>query len=102
MAEDGFDCGTDNNLSEPNMINFLQNYYAPESGAAVIVGDNGEVTILPPGTGDTRIAAITLPKSATAAAQAGTGVTISIPNCLNRTDETDLRKIEEWIKQISQ
>jgi hypothetical protein len=102
MAEDGFDCGTDNNLSEPNMINFLQNYYAPESGAAVIVGDNGEVTILPPGTGDTRIAAITLPKSATAAAQAGPGDTISIPNCLNRTDETDLRKIEEWIKQISQ
>jgi len=102
MAEDGFDCGSDNDLSEPDMINFLQNYYAPESGAAVIVGDDGEVTILPPGTGDTRIAAITLPESATAAAQAGTGVTISIPNCLNRTDETDLRKIEEWIKQISQ
>jgi hypothetical protein len=101
MAEDGFDCGTDRNLSEPDMVNFLQNYYAPESGAAIIIGDDGDVTILPPGTGD-RIAAITLPESATAAAQAGTGVTISIPNCLNRTDETDLRKVEEWIKQISQ
>jgi hypothetical protein len=102
MAEDGFDCGSDRDLTEPDMINFLQNYYAPESGAAIIVGDDGDVTILPPGTGDTQIAAITLPESATAAAQAGTGVTISIPNCLNRTDEADLRKVEEWIKQISQ
>ena len=102
MAEDGFDCGTDNDLTGPDMINFLQNYYAPESGAAIIIGDDGDVTILPPGTSDTQIAAITLPESATAAAQAGTGVTISIPNCLNRTDEADLRKVEEWIKQISQ
>jgi len=100
MAEDGFDCGSDRDLSEPDMINFLQNYYAPESGAAVIIGDDGDVTILPPGTGDTRITAISAPEGAVTEAQAG--VTISIPNCLNRSDATDLRKVEEWIKQISQ
>lgn len=102
MAEDGFDCGSDRDLSEPNMINFLQNYYAPESGAAVIIGDDGDVTILPPGTGTSRAAAITATDTTTAEGQAITGVTISIPNCLNRTDATDLRKVEEWIKQISQ
>jgi hypothetical protein len=102
MAEDGFDCGSDRDLSEPDMINFLQNYYAPESGATIIVGDDGNVTILPPGTGGTQIAAIEAPAGTTTEAQAGTGVTISIPNCLNRTDATDLRKVEEWIKQISQ
>lgn len=103
MVDDGFECGTNDdgstNLSEPDVLNFLQNYYAPESGATVTVGDDGNVTINSPGS----IGAIAAPEGGISTEeQVATGVTISIPNCLNRTDAADLRKVEEWIKQISQ
>jgi hypothetical protein len=106
MAEDGFDCGENReDLTEPDVINFLQNYLAPETGTSVVIGEDGNVTILPVSATPTGIsAALPLPSGAVAEAQEGTqtGITLSIPNCLNRTDATDLRKVEEWIKQISQ
>ena len=103
MAEDGFDCGDNREkLTEPDVINFLQNYLAPETGTSVTIGEDGNVTISPVST--TPVPVDISASGAVAEAQAGiqTGITISIPNCLNRTDATDLRKVEEWIKQISQ
>jgi hypothetical protein len=106
MAEDGFDCGENRaDLTEPDVINFLQNYLAPETGTSVVIGEDGGVTISPASTTPVGIPA-SLPSGgaaeAQAEAQAQAGITLSIPNCLNRTDATDLRKVEEWIKQISQ
>jgi len=107
MAEDGFDCGDDrDDLTEPAMINFLQNYFAPEVGATVTVGEDGDVIIIPAGA-STQGTGTTVPAADSALAieadtQSRTGITISIPGCLNRTDAADLRKVEEWIKQISQ
>lgn len=106
MAEDGFDCGENRDLTEPAMINFLQNYFAPEVGATVTVGKDGEVTVIPAGASTqgtgTTIPATDSALSIEADTQSRTGITISIPGCLNRTDAADLRKVEEWIKQISQ
>ena len=106
MAEDGFDCGENRDLTEPAMIDFLQNYFAPEVGATVTVGKDGEVTVIPAGASTqgtgTTIPATDSALSIEADTQSRTGITISIPGCLNRTDAADLRKVEEWIKQISQ
>jgi len=101
MAEEGFDCGSDRDkISEPDLLNFIENYLAPEVGASVVIGADNTVTIIPSGAphvGATAAAgAPELSESPTA------GVTISIPGCLNKTDAADLRKVEEWIKQISQ
>ncbi len=100
LAKDGTECGENSNLSEPDMINFLQNYFAPEIGATVTVDENNNVTIVPassvPVIQGNR--GIDLETDGTSRR----GVSISVPDCLNRTDATDLRKVEEWIKQISQ
>lgn len=100
LAKDGTECGENSNLSEPDMINFLQNYFAPEIGATVTVDENNNVTIVPassvPVIQGKR--GIDLETDSTSRR----GVSISVPDCLNRTDATDLRKVEEWIKQISQ
>lgn len=101
LAQDGIECGSGNSLSEPDMVNFLENYFAPEIGATVTVDENNNVTIVPASSvpviqGKRGIAL------ESDAAPSRRGVTISVPDCLNRTDATDLRKVEEWIKQISQ
>lgn len=101
LAKDGTECGDNSDLSEPDMINFLQNYYAPEIGASVTVDEDNNVIIVPDG----RVPIIQGKRGATLELEEGApsrGISISVSDCLNRTDATDLRKVEEWIKQISQ
>jgi hypothetical protein len=101
LAKDGMECGSNSDLSEPDMINFLENYFAPEIGATVTVDENNNVTIVPAGS----VSVIQGKRGIDLEVDAGAerrGVTISVPDCLNRTDATDLRKVEEWIKQIAQ
>ena len=105
LAEDGTECGEGRDiLSEPDMVNFLQNYFAPEIGATVTIDENNNVTIIPADRAATIQGArgTSLEGDGDVDTSSKQGVTVSVPDCLNRTDATDLRKVEEWIKQISQ
>lgn len=97
MFDDGFECDNDSDGYSEQVVVFLQDYFAPETGTSVTIGEDGNVTIVPVGT----VGAVSsAPDIGTSEVTAG--VTLSIPDCINKTDAADLRKVEEWIKQISQ
>ena len=109
MAEDGIQCGTDRDLTEPDVLAFLQNYLAPQIGAEIVIDEDNNIVIVPPGSptaprgrelSDDLLTDIVggEPGAVTAGT---TGITISLGDCINKVDVADLRKVEAWIKEIN-
>jgi hypothetical protein len=109
MADDGLQCGPERNLSEPDVLGFLRNYLAPELGVEVVIDDNNNVVIVPPETPtvqttttrDTTGAVVAASGEAPALEEGRRGITVTLSDCINKVDIADLRKVDAWIKEIS-
>lgn len=110
MAEDGLQCGPERNLSEPDVLGFLQNYLAPELGVDIVIDDDNNVVIVPPETPTVQTTTTRDTAAAFASVVGGEapgleegrrGITITLSDCINKVDIADLRKVDAWIKEIS-
>lgn len=113
MADEGLQCGPERNITEPDVLTFLNNFVAEiGDGSTIVIDDDNNIVIVPPDSERPTVQTTTVRggqltpevvsgEAPDIGAETARGITITLSDCINKVDIADLRKVNAWIKEIS-